>query len=386
MAGDTTREKGGFMKCEEAAEFVSRLCDGQMVPREAAEHIGTCHVCLARLTAYLGSGAELRRLASLEQPAILKHRSWETAQNVPLQWWRKGRTTMRIPRLAFVAMLIVILALSSGLLMVRARAGAASGRFLELKLKPPSPAKPNICIMRADGSQKDNTCNFVQHGHEGLLLMNTRVVANEGGRAQVGVRAKYISVTQDTEVDGEALLKDVPETLLAVEPGAKQQVEVANLGTVEVEVEYLDHIPPLVYRPQETLDPSPQEFRIVAPVLVRDNQVIANADGASIDTGVPDATLMLYVPGAGRYLVSSVPFERAVEGTVHLGKITFSLEGHNYLLLTSMPITVLDRVWVKHEPDFKPSERMVRPSDARDDRIMYIVRSLKKLEEPRIEH
>ena len=29
--------------------------------------------------------------------------------------------------------------------------------------------------------------------------------------------------------------------------------------------------------PQETLDPNPKEFRIVAPVLVRDNEVIANA-------------------------------------------------------------------------------------------------------------
>ena len=88
----------------------------------------------------------------------------------------------------------------------------------------------------------------------------------------------------------------------------------------------------------------------------------------------------------GRYLISLLPFEGAVEGSAHLGKITFSLEGHNYLLLTSMPITVSDHVWVKHEPDFKPSERMVRASDARDDRLMYLVRSLKSLEEQRIQH
>src|SRR5437773_11907348 len=42
MAGDATREEGGYMKCEEAAEFASRLCDGQVIPREMAEHIGTC--------------------------------------------------------------------------------------------------------------------------------------------------------------------------------------------------------------------------------------------------------------------------------------------------------------------------------------------------------
>jgi hypothetical protein len=141
-----------------------------------------------------------------------------------------------------------------------------------------------------------------------------------------------------------------------------------------------------VYRPEETLDPNPKEFRIVAPVLVRDNQVIEENDGSSIDTGSPDATLMLYVPGEGRYLMSVTPFEGAVQGNVHLGQITFSLEGHAYLLLTSMPITVSERVWVKHENDFKPSEHMTRQSDAHDDRPMFLVRSLKKLEQERIEH
>ena len=94
---------------------------------------------------------------------------------------------------------------------------------------------------------------------------------------------------------------------------------------------------------------------------------------------------MFYVPGEERYLISLVPFEGAVEDGVRLGTITFSLEGHDYLLLTSMPITVSEHVWVKRERDFKPSERMVRASEARDDRPMFLVRSLKSLEEQRIQ-
>jgi len=375
------------MNCELAAEYVSALCDGQKIPQVAAEHIGKCDRCHRELNEYAAIGPELRRLASLEESAPVPQVDRTLLSAKKIGWWQRGFATMKIPTVAFGAMLMAIFALSSGLVLVRARAGAAAGRFLELKYKSPLAAKPNICVMRADGSHKDNTCDFVDHGREGLLLMNTRVISNAGGRAQLGIRAIYIPVSQDTEVDyNEALFKDVPETLLAVDPGNKQEIQVANLGTLEVEAEYLDHIPPLVYRPQETLDPNPREFRIVAPVLVRDNEVIANADGSSIDTGSPDATLMLYVPGEGRYLVSSVPFESAVEGSVHLGKITFSLEGHDYLLLTSMPITVSDHVWIKHEPTFKPSERMVRASDARDDRTMYLVRSLKKLEEQRIQH
>lgn len=375
------------MNCELAEEYVSALCDGQKIPQVAAEHIGKCQRCQLELNEYAAIGAELRRLASLDDAAPVAPVDWALQPVKEIGLWRRGLTTMKIPKLAFGVMLIAIIALSSGLVMIRAQAGAAAGRFLELKYKLPSARNPNICVMRTDGNQKDNTCDFVNHGRDGLLVMNTRVIANAGGRVQLRIRAKYIPGAQDTEVDyNEALFKDVPEILLAAEPGEKQEIQVANLGTLEVEAEYLDHIPPLVYRPQETLDPNPQEFRIVAPVLVRDNQVIANEDGSSIDTGSPDATLMLYVPGEGRYLVSSVPFESAVEGSVHLGKITFSLEGHNYLLLTSMPITVSDHVWVKHEPDFKPSERMVRTSDARDDRPMYLVRSLKRLEEQRIQH
>lgn len=375
------------MNCELAEEYVSALCDGRKIPQVAAEHIGKCQRCQLELNEYAAIGAELRRLASLDEAAPVAQVDWMLRPVKKIGWWQKGLTTMRIPKLAFGVMLIAIIALSTGLVIVRAQAGAGTGRFLELKYKLPTRGQAVICVMRADGSQKDNHCDFVDHGREGLLLMNTRVFANTGGPAQLRIRAKYVPGAGETEVDySEALFKDVPVNVLPVEPGEEQEIQVAGLGTVQVETEYLDHIPPLVYRPQETLDPNPREFRIVAPVLVRDNHVIANADGSSISTGSADATLMFYVPGEGRYLISLVPFEGAVEGSVRLGKITFSLEGHDYLLLTSMPITVSEHVWVKHEPDFRPSERMVRASDARDDRTMYLVRDLKKLQEQRIQH
>jgi hypothetical protein len=379
------------MNCKEVGEYISALCDGERIPRAAAEHIGGCEACREQLNEYAAIGSELRRLASLDEIAVAALLDRTQTANKP-GWWQKGLATMKIPKLAFGVMLIAIIALSSGLVIVRARAGAAAGRFLGLKFKiAPSglahSGRVDICIMRVDGSQKGNTCDFVDHGREGLLLMNTRLTGKVGDSAQLRIRAKYVPGDGDAEVDySEALFKDIPEKVLSLAPGERRDVEVAGLGKIEVEGEYLDHIPPLVYRPQETLDPNPMEFRIVAPVLVRDNQVIANADGSSIETGAPDATLMFYVPGEGRYLVSLVPFESAVEGSVHLGKIAFSLEGHDYLLITSMPITVSEHVWIKHEPGFKPSEHMTRQSDARDDRPMYIVRSLRKLQQEKIDH
>jgi hypothetical protein len=373
------------VNCEQVEEYISALCDGDKIPHAAAEHIGTCPGCQSELREYATIGAELRRLASLDEPQFDRAPIREPGISTPT-WFEKGRATMKIPRFAFALMLIAILVLSGGLVIVRARAGSASDRFLELKYKSPATGT-NICIMRSDGNQKDNLCDFVNHSHSGLLLMNTRLIARTADSAALAIRAKYVPGAADLEVNySEALFRDIPERVLALQPGRKQQIEVAGLGTLDVEGEFLDHVPPLFLRPQEPLDPNPREFRIVAPVLVRDNRVIAHLDGSSIDTGSSDATLMLYVPGEGRYLMSVVPFEGAVEGNVHLGQITFSLDSHNYLLLTSMPITVSEHVWAKRDPDFKPSERMVRQSEARDDRPMFLVRSLNRLQQQRIEH
>jgi hypothetical protein len=126
------------------------------------------------------------------------------------------------------------------------------------------------------------------------------------------------------------------------EPGNKQEISVPGLGDVELTGEYLDHVPALRFRPEEPLDPRKNEFRIVSPVLIRGKEVVCNLGGSdSTDSGDPDAALMIYFPGEGRYLISTVPFEGAVEGKVELG-----------------------HVWVTHEPRYKLSQHMegVRPT------------------------
>ena len=295
---------------------------------------------------------------------------------------------MRIPRLAFGLMAIAIVMLSSGLVMLRARAGSGVGPVFELKYKLPPMGRTTMCVMTTDGNPQSNHCGGTSRLPSGMLLFNARLLANKEGRAEIGIKDKFVPGASSSELsDFDAALSDTPEQSMLLESGQQKEIVVPGFGTIEVEGKYLDHVPALLYSPEEALDPKPNEFRVVSPVLVRDNLVIANAEGSSsIDTGDPDATLMFYVPNEGRYLVSVRPFNGAEQGTVHLGQIKFSLEGHDYLLLTSMPITTADHVWVKHEPDFRPSERMVRRSDARDDEPMFLVRSLQKLEEARIEH
>jgi hypothetical protein len=385
VAGGAASEKGEFMKCEQAAEFVSALCDGETIPPEVAEHIGACETCSARMNAYAAMGAELRRVASLEQPVTLTPGSWsrEQRRRLELSWWREGRMTMKIPRFAFVSMLALILFLSSSLLLVRARTGAG-GPVLVLTYRILPNGSAVRCVITTDVNSGTNHCSDTNSGSWGVLTSNFRFVSKEGDRTQVGVRTKYESQFHQPESGNTDDLKDVPEQTVWIEPGEKQRISVSGLGEIELMGEYSDHMPTLRYGPDETLDPRKNEFRIVSPVLVRGKEVLFNFAGSdSTDSGDADAALMIYFPGEGRYLVSTVPFEGAAQGSVAPGQIKFNLEGQDYLLLTATPTTRSEHVWVTHDPQYKLSEHMQGASDGKP---MFMVRSLSKLLQQRIQH
>jgi hypothetical protein len=155
----------------------------------------------------------------------------------------------------------------------------------------------------------------------------------------------------------------VPEETVWIEPETKQEFPVAGLGSIEMTGVFMDHKPPLFFTPEDTVDPQPQEFRIVSPVLIRGKEMVFNFAGAS-STGISaEANVEIYWPGEGRYLISATPFQGAVEARVNVSQIDFSLEGQEYTLLTAVPITRSEHVWIKHEAAYRPSER----TPGRDD-------------------
>ncbi len=371
------------MKCEDVAELVSALCDGEKIPREAAEHIGGCELCRARLNAYSTMGAEMRRVASLEEQTEAKAGYWQKERRVRLNWWQKGRTPMRIPRFAFASMLAVIIVLSGGLVLVRARTGA-DGPVLVLTYKIPRDGKVGRCTIIPDGNRRINHCNESMGGSWGILTMNIRYAGKERGRSALGVKTRYETQALALGISNTDSLEDVPEEMIWIEPGNEQRISVPGLGEIELTAEYLDHIPALLFRPDEPLDPQKNEFRIASPVLIRGKEVMFNLSGSdSTDSGDPEAALMIYFPGEGRYLISTVPFEGAVQGSVEPGQIKFNLEGQDYLLLTAMPTTRSEHVWVAHQPRYRLSEHM---QGASDSQAMFMVRSLGKLLQGQIHH
>ena len=125
------------MTCEEAAEFVSALCDHETIPQAAAGHIGACASCQSRLREYIEMGVELRRVASLESLEEARPRAWEKRQANLSIWWQKGWETMRIPRIAFALLIMGIVGLTSGLTLVGVRAHAhEAAMMLNVALEP----------------------------------------------------------------------------------------------------------------------------------------------------------------------------------------------------------------------------------------------------------
>jgi hypothetical protein len=351
------------MRCEDAAEFVSALYDGERIPREAAEHLGGCAACCQRLDDYAGIAAELRRVASLEEIVKLKAGFWEKQDRPGPKWWHRATESMRIPRLAFILMLAAIFLLSGGLVLVRARPGGQAP-VLWLTSKLPPDGKSFGCAISLDGEPGVESCNhFSGIPHAGILSVGLRFLRRDGERVELGVKTRYENPAPDFHGPANERLNGVVEDTVWIEPGARQEISVTGLGSMEITGQFLDHRPPSFFSPEDTVDPRADDFRIVSPVLIRNKQLVFNFAGASTSGALRQGGVAIYWPGEGRYLFSPTPFEGAVEGVVDVSQIHFRLDGNEYFLLTAVPPTRSEHVWVKHEAGYRPSEHMPGESD-----------------------
>jgi serine/threonine protein kinase len=93
--------------------------------------------------------------------------------------------------------------------------------------------------------------------------------------------------------------------------------------------------------------------------------VVFNLGGASVVSSGKEWAVHAYAPSAGQFIISQVPFEGAVEGHVNtFSRVRFELRGQNYELVTGSPITRSEIVWIRNDPNFKPSTEMTGASDA----------------------
>jgi hypothetical protein len=364
MAGDTTREKGAFMKCQEAAESVSRLCDGQAIPRDVAEHIGACDVCRARLNGYLGIGAELRRLASLELKDEVKAQDWERAAQTRPSLWSKGWESMRIPRVVFALLLMAVVALGSSLVVVKARARNQQ-TVLILTATPQTGEAIRCALSLAD--LKAAWCESFGFEHS----FGFRIISEVGDRVQLGVRvgpgANALKMAGKVGLS----LRDQEEKPYWFEPGQELAIAIPDSGSIMLTGKLTDHMPLLGSAPDEPIDPKQGELRFVSPVLLRDKEVVQDLEGASAMVTEANAAIDFYAPREGLYRISRSPLAGSVEGDVGHGRVSFVLNGHSYKFLLAAPVTREKHVWVLRDESYEPPEEVKQYGFLRVAKISY---------------
>jgi hypothetical protein len=333
------------MKCEEAAEFVSALCDGETIPRAAAEHVGECEVCHARLKEYAEIGAEMRRVASLEPMEQARVRAWEERESVGSTWWWKGWETMRIPKFVFALLLVAIVALGSSLVMVKARAHT-QGAVLMFTVKT-ADGKTVSCALSL-GDKNFQHCKWMTLDH----IYGLRVVANDGDRVELGVQ---VGLTADADIALDNIAS-LPEKQYWFRPGENLKIDVPGTGPMVLTGELMDHMPALVANdPSEQMDPKPDELRFVSPVLLRGKEVVFDFQGASAITDKKQSEVELYAPGDGLFHISLLPLEGAVEGRITMSRVSFDLNGESYMFLLAAPVARGERIWILRDAGYKPS-------------------------------
>ena len=351
------------MRCDEVAEYVSAICDGETIPHDAAAHLRECAVCSGLIQEYIVLGVALRREASLEFSAPSTPH-WETKTGVIYRLWRKGWGTMRIPRVAFAAIvLMALIAVGAGWKMIRVGA-QGTGSVVLLTIEREGQSEPAICPLSVVDPH-DGGCAF---GGEIDPMKNTApaVSFKVAGRTADGVRllvkttihtAANPNVREEDRhepnpsMDKADLVRQSSREMLLV-PGVPLKIQVEGMGTMTLRAEWSDHMPP--WRGMLTnIDPGPTELRISNPFLLKEDTRIGDITAsAGTENGFEHGVAIVY-PEAGRYLFSLAPIKDAVVGDIKENRIDFEYNGANFVLLTGAPISRQKKVWIRAQPNYK---------------------------------
>jgi hypothetical protein len=336
------------MNCDEAAEYVSALCDGAIVPRAAAEHINACESCRAQLREYMELGGELRRVASLEISETPAPQFRPGGRGVTAILWQKARKTMRIPRLALASLLASVVVLGTGWALQSVRAGTKGSVLLVQFTTGPGPS--SFCTLSAV-DRRLASCAGETQVNSGWLQWGVEVLSKDGDRAMLGVRARVAAPQASVST---SQVGDLPQQQYALTPGETLNVEVDGFGTMSFTGQWLDHIPAIPIGQvgeNHDLDPGPDELRFFSPLLLHGGQAVGDLEGASTSMDQPGTAVDIYLRGTGRFDLALSPMRGAVEGKVRFNRINFAINGQSYVFVTGAPISRGRKVWVLHSPN-----------------------------------
>ena len=337
------------MTCDKAKVYVSALYDGETVPLAAAEHTAHCADCQELLKEYAELGAELRIYGSLLLATPVPDRTWLTTQRNKTMWWQKGFEMMRIPRIAFACLVLVLIVLGSRLALVEVRAHE-DGSVLMLKLTPAQGGDSLSCNISASGIDH-NSCGGLAQIDQSNLFFAVKALKRDGSRVLLSIRSKVTPI--GPAGFGPDTAATLPETQSWFTPG--ETLSVPNTGDLKLTLtgEWADHIPATLGG-NHLLDPGPNEIRLTSPLLLKNNTVVGDMPKAFAAGDQPGEGVFLYIPGEGRFLLSTMPVAGAVAAEVQLNRVSFDSDGQTYVIVTAMPITRAEKIWVLHDAAYKP--------------------------------
>jgi hypothetical protein len=339
------------MTCVEVAEFVSALCDGEVIPASAAKHFGVCPTCRARLRDYLDLSVELRRAASLEVAAPVPDRVWTNPHNPLITLFEKGWGTMRIPRFAVAAMIAGIVVLASTLAVVKV--GAHSGGTVVL-LSVAGPNGPLSDCPLSTLEKKWTRCAMFGEFKGQTIGYQIDLVQHETNRVQLAIRTKvYGKPSPDSHWNYD--LRTEPQKLVWFKPGEPLKLDFPDVVTLTFKGEWMDHVPALVGMANRSIDPQADEVRVMSPLILKDRKIVGDIEGGHARIDKTDQGILIYVPGEGLFVLSLSPAPGAVQAEVREGRVSFDEGAHSYIVVTGAPVTRSGHLWVLREKGFKPT-------------------------------
>ena len=250
---------------------------------------------------------------------------------------------MRIPRFAFALMVLLLLALTTGLLLVSAK---ERNRWFQFQVYGGDGKKIVSATVPADsGGDPYYDIEAGMPGSDGTVWFLLRALEQDNGTEKVGARALW--VPHGVPPGNWTKIRALPERQYVCVPGRKLPIPVDGYGDLEIDCQFQAKLPDNV---RFGLYPPDDAFQILPPVVfVRGDRMLSKADIGGGQYQRQRGYFAYYSPGNGWYLFSSKPLEGAVEGKISGNQVDFELDGQRHFLFTGAPITFgTASIWVAH--------------------------------------
>jgi hypothetical protein len=298
-------------------------------------------------------GAELRRIASVELAESAMPAQWNKPprQRAIKIWWQKGLESMRIPRLAFVSLVVCVVTLGSSLAMVKVGARSA-GKVVGLKIDVGTNQQIGCPLSIED--PKAQTCSGLSNVKSIGFSYRINFIDHDKNRVKLGIRSKTFPAVGTHSIAWDDL-NSGPQQQVWFEPGETTKVDIATGITMTLTGEWMDHVPTFAAQNgNHDLDPGPNELRMIGPVLLQGKKVLGDMEGCIAAATEATMGVDIYLPGEGRFILSLSPLQGSVKGQARMNRLSFDLNGQPYAFVTGAPVTRGEDVWVFHDAKFNP--------------------------------